>query len=261
MTFDWQLDQYPKGVTPPRRGCARQAPHRPHVARRAEDVQRNATLPLVPFVAASLEAWQASTEPNRYGLVWTHKGQPIRDHIDRAEWHAIQSAAGVSHPDGRPWHLHETRHTAASVMINLGEDPRTIAAILGQTKLMILRPRRGTPPSARWDGSLRRSGSEASPRCSRGGLQADDVGDGLAVLLGARLCGAPERGVDADDTVWGLGLVGHRVQPTQMNTLNWAARLARQCSRRQRLVPDTSYTRLWRCRHRVPLGTSPLVPP
>lgn len=136
VTFDWQLDQYGKDVTPP--GWLRSR----HLVDTMWLVEpktssRNATLPLLPYVAASLEAWQATSQPNDYGLVWvTDKGRPIPDHTDRKEWHALQVKAGVAHPDGRPWYLHETRHAAASIMIDLGEDPRTIAAILGQTQLV-----------------------------------------------------------------------------------------------------------------------------
>lgn len=135
VTFDWQLDQYPADVTPPRWLRSRHLTG-PMWLVEPKTSSRNATLPLLPFVAASLEAWQATSPANDYGLVWTHNGQPIRDHIDRKQWHAIQQQAKVAHPDGRPWHLHETRHTAASIMIDLGEDPRTIAAILGQTRLV-----------------------------------------------------------------------------------------------------------------------------
>lgn len=134
--LDWQLDQYEDGVVPP--AWLRQR----HLVDNMWLVEpktenRQATLPLVPIIKASLEAWREIGPSNDYGLVWVGRdGRPIPDHVDRREWHAIQKKAKVQHPDGRYWHLHETRHAAASILIDEGEDPRTIAAILGQSKLI-----------------------------------------------------------------------------------------------------------------------------
>jgi integrase len=94
-------------------------------------------LPLLPWVAASLAAHRATSPPNNYDLVWTtDKGQPIPAHRDRATWHEVQREAGVSHPSGRPWLLHECRHTLVSIMYANGVPPNVIASIVGHSSLV-----------------------------------------------------------------------------------------------------------------------------
>jgi site-specific recombinase XerD len=84
-------------------------------------------------LASARDVWA----PNPWGLVWVNDtGQPIRAEADRAAWHAIQREAGVAHPSGRPWHLHECRHTTATMLLQLGVDRAVIEAILGQAVLV-----------------------------------------------------------------------------------------------------------------------------
>lgn len=136
VTIAWQLDQYPAGVKPPSWLRSRHLVDSMWLVE-PKTKTRNATLPLLPLVGASLKAWREIAPANDYGLVWVDaKGLPIRDHVDRREWQAIQKAAGVQHPDGRPWHLHETRHAAASLLIKQGVDRNAVAALLGQSALV-----------------------------------------------------------------------------------------------------------------------------
>jgi integrase len=94
-------------------------------------------IPLVPWMHAALTSARDVWAPNPWGLVWVNdKGQPIRAEADRAAWHAIQAEAGVAHPSGRPWHLHECRHTTATMLLQLGVDRAVIEAILGQAVLV-----------------------------------------------------------------------------------------------------------------------------
>lgn len=93
-------------------------------------------LPLLDFIAASLAAHKASAPANPYGLVWTLDGQPIPAHRDRKTWHEIQAAAGVRRPDGKPWLLHECRHTLVSMLLADGVDRSIIASIVGQSALV-----------------------------------------------------------------------------------------------------------------------------
>jgi integrase len=94
-------------------------------------------IPLVPWMHAALASARDVWAPNPWGLVWVNdKGQPIRAEADRAAWHAIQAEAGVAHPSGRPWHLHECRHTTATMLLQLGVDRAVIEAILGQAVLV-----------------------------------------------------------------------------------------------------------------------------
>lgn len=93
-------------------------------------------IPLVAGTTASLKAARVEWTPNPWGLVWTDRGQPVRKERDLATFHAIQAEAGVAHPTGRPWHGHEMRHTAISLLVTLGVDRSYIEQIVGQSKLV-----------------------------------------------------------------------------------------------------------------------------
>lgn len=101
-------------------------------------------IPLVPFMSAALTQLRAEWNPNPWGLVFTaedtRKGHeriiPLRPERDREEWHVIQERAGVAHPSGRRYHVHEARHTAATLMLEQGVAPSVIEAILGHAALV-----------------------------------------------------------------------------------------------------------------------------
>lgn len=94
-------------------------------------------IPLVPWLVDALRDDLASWAPNPWGLVWAGPdGAPISKDSDRATWHAIQAEAGVSHPSGRAWHVHECRHTAITMLIRAGVSDHTIERIVGQAALV-----------------------------------------------------------------------------------------------------------------------------
>ncbi len=94
-------------------------------------------LPLVGIVAASLAAAKGTWEPNPWGLVWVNPdGLPIRADADRNAWKAIQKEAGVAHPSGRAWHVHECRHTVATLLMRQGTPQAVTEQIIGQSKLV-----------------------------------------------------------------------------------------------------------------------------
>lgn len=102
-------------------------------------------VPLVDIVSVALERTIATTDPGPWGLVWSdHHGQPIRPEADRATWHVIQGEATergatedpVAHPSGRPWHVHECRHAAATLLVMAGVDRTIVQSILGQSALV-----------------------------------------------------------------------------------------------------------------------------
>src|SRR5690349_17147804 len=85
----------------------------------------------------ALERRQAIWEPNPWGLIWTSPtGRPIRDEDDRDRWYAIQDEAGVRHPSGRHYYLHETRHTMISLLARAGVPRHVIEAVVGHAALV-----------------------------------------------------------------------------------------------------------------------------
>lgn len=101
---------------------------------------------LRPVLEARLEA--ALHEPNPFGLVWTanqkkdratHEvrpldGMPIDPSKDNKDWHAVLARAGV--PDVR---LHDARHTAVTLLYDLGVPEVVIQQIVGQSTVTTTR--------------------------------------------------------------------------------------------------------------------------
>lgn len=93
-------------------------------------------IPLVPWAANALETWRDVAPANGHGLVWpTLDGRPIKAPDDKAEWRAIQAAAGVAHPAGRPYHVHEARHSTATLLMELGVSESVRVAIMGHSSI------------------------------------------------------------------------------------------------------------------------------
>lgn len=132
---EWQLQRLPKEHTLPDGFRARHLVG-PMWQTETKTGAGQRRLPLVPIVAASLAAAHATWEANPWGLVWTHDGQPVRAERDRAQWKVIQAEAGVAHPSGRAWHVHECRHTIATLLVRQGTDRSVVQRILGQTRLV-----------------------------------------------------------------------------------------------------------------------------
>lgn len=143
LTITWQLQPLPyldrkdkkRGFRVPDDYEARRLDGNLHLVRpktRASD----RVIPLVPWAVASLREWQAEQPPNPHGLVWTRlDGRPLTSAGDLTEWKALQAAAKVHHPEGRPFHAHEIRNTTATILAEAGIDPFVITAILGHTSI------------------------------------------------------------------------------------------------------------------------------
>jgi integrase len=90
-----------------------------------------------PLLRAAMLKAATDWQENPWGLVWvSDDGKPIRDYDDRATWKAIQAEAEVAHPSGRPWHLHECRHTFITMLKRANVDDAVIAQIVGQSRLV-----------------------------------------------------------------------------------------------------------------------------
>jgi integrase len=93
--------------------------------------------PLLPGVTDGLNTWRTIAPDNPYGLVWPEpNGRPRTDKHDRAEWHAIQARAQVAHPAGRPFHIHETRSFAATMLFEAGVPEHVITDLLGHSSIV-----------------------------------------------------------------------------------------------------------------------------
>lgn len=92
--------------------------------------------PLLPPVRRALEAWKAAAPASPHDLVWPESnGRPRNDKHDRAEWHALQAQAGVAHPSGRPYHVHECRNFAATMLLESGVPAHVVTDLLGHSDL------------------------------------------------------------------------------------------------------------------------------
>lgn len=94
-------------------------------------------IPVTRWMRAVLVTAREQWQPNPHNLVWADaQGRPIRPEDDRKRWHELQDAAGVHHPSGRHYHVHEARHTTATLLLAANVDRSVIEAILGQVVLV-----------------------------------------------------------------------------------------------------------------------------
>jgi integrase len=92
--------------------------------------------PLIPPIAEALDRWLAIAPDNPWGLVFpSAQGRPRLHTDDLAEWHDIQAQAGVRHPAGRYYHVHECRNVTATQLRDLGTDALVITALLGHSDI------------------------------------------------------------------------------------------------------------------------------
>lgn len=92
--------------------------------------------PLLKPVYDALVSWRESAPESPHGLVWPEpSGRPRNDKHDRAEWHDLQRRAGVAHPSGRPYHVHECRNFAATMLLESGVPGHVVTDLLGHTDL------------------------------------------------------------------------------------------------------------------------------
>lgn len=97
-------------------------------------------IPIVPWMTAALTVWRSVAPNSPHGLVWPRAdGRPQDEKADRRAWAALQDTAGVRHPAGRHYTLHEARHTTATLLLEGGVDPQVIQAILGHSSIVTSR--------------------------------------------------------------------------------------------------------------------------
>jgi len=97
-------------------------------------------IPMLDWMAEPLEEWRQVAPVSPHGLVWPRPdGRPRDSKQDREEWWALCGEAGVAHPSGRRYHVHEARNTTASLLLAAKVDPAIITAILGHSSIVVSR--------------------------------------------------------------------------------------------------------------------------
>ncbi len=100
-------------------------------------------IPLVPWMVTALRAWKENAPASPHGLVWPQpNGTPQRAGYDTAAFYALQDTAKVARVEdgkGRRYHVHEMRHTCASLLQESGVDDPTITRILGHSNILASR--------------------------------------------------------------------------------------------------------------------------
>lgn len=158
MFIEWQLKTLPYRVPRDRSsGFAYPADYRVRQLANAWHLVEVKTkagvreVPIVPWMETSLRAWRDVAPYSPHGLVWPHldlrplplarrtDGRPRPYKEDDAGWYALQDAAGVRHPAGRYYTIHEARHTTATLLLEASVDPKIVADVLGQTNILTTR--------------------------------------------------------------------------------------------------------------------------
>lgn len=143
ITVEWQLQRLPyrdkkdrsKGFRIPEEYEARQVHKAWHLVRPKSKAGFR-VYPLLGPIADALLAWREACPPSPVGLVWPNAlGRPASHQDDLEEWHALQGTAGVGHPAGRYYHVHECRNVTATELRKAGADGLTITSLLGHTSL------------------------------------------------------------------------------------------------------------------------------
>lgn len=140
LLLSWQLQPIPyrvprdrtSGFRAPDGYDCRQVKGRMHLVRPKSRAGWR-LIPLIEPMVAALEARREAAPDGPAGLVWFDGDGPIDQKADDAEWYALQDAAGVRHPSGRHYTVHEARHSTASLLHAGGVAPETITAIIGHS--------------------------------------------------------------------------------------------------------------------------------
>lgn len=97
-------------------------------------------MPMVGHMGPALEKWRRDSPESPHGLVWPAvSGAPANVKHDLDEWKGLQGTAGIGHPSGRYYVLHEARNTAATLLMEAKVSNEVITAILGHSSIVTSR--------------------------------------------------------------------------------------------------------------------------
>lgn len=145
ISLQWQLQRLPyidrtdkaRGFRVPIGYEARHVEGNFHLVRPKTDSGWR-VIPMIDEVQDALRLWLPQRPDNPHGLVWTRAdGRPIPKEADGTEFRALQAAANVRHPSGRPFVTHEIRNSTATLLAELGVEQTIITAILGHSSYAI----------------------------------------------------------------------------------------------------------------------------
>lgn len=147
MAFEWQLQDF-KPELAPRDYEVEHLRGNFHLVRpKSTSQKKNKTyvvLPMIEPVEAALTEWLSKRPANEWGLVFPAEwGGPLNDKLDRKQWREIQAKAEVSHPSGRPWHIHECRNFFATQNDELGTTDNVLMEMIGHTSIKTTRGYQG----------------------------------------------------------------------------------------------------------------------
>ena len=92
-------------------------------------------MPIPPLLVQALAAHRSASNPGVHNLVWTRDdGSPWRHRAVLDAWKAATERAGIPACD-----MHSTRHTTASLLLELGVPMEVIAQILGHSTILSTR--------------------------------------------------------------------------------------------------------------------------
>lgn len=97
-------------------------------------------IPLVPWAGTALREWAEIAPANPHQLVWPGRinrsgAWPRNPATDRDDWEAVQAGAKIAHKAGRPYHVHELRHTTATLLMELQVPESVRIAIMGHSSI------------------------------------------------------------------------------------------------------------------------------
>lgn len=108
---------------------------------RPKSAKGKRTIPLVGGLWPAMESWRVMAPESPHGLVWPRADgkKPADVKKDLEEWKALQCTAGVGHPAGRYYLLHEARNTAATMLMEAKVSNEVITAVLGHSSIVVSR--------------------------------------------------------------------------------------------------------------------------
>lgn len=139
ISIEWQLQDIAYGTVFPPHYEHRQLVGSYYLTRpKSESGIR--MIPMPGFVYTAFKTWQQQAAVNPYDLVWSGvAGTPLPKKADVRAWQALQDRAGVRNATGDYYDLHEARHSAATLLLDLGVDAEVVKTILGHSEVAMTR--------------------------------------------------------------------------------------------------------------------------